>query len=130
MVHAISLYKIVVSEDCCEPSFQRGVQSFRRFLVFWSKTGFSKGGSKNRLSHFLYCGCWWMLLLDYKNGMAKNSKTRFFATPFLREGKGRKEERGQRSKKTPFPHKTSWGLKNGQEVVPPFWAQNFNFQIC
>ena len=36
--------KNVVSEDCCEPSFQKGVQSFRRFLVFWSKSRFSKKG--------------------------------------------------------------------------------------
>ena len=49
------------------------------------------------------------------------------ATPFSREGKGRKEERGQRSKNTIFTP-IILGLKNGQEVVPPFFGpQNLNF---
>ena len=70
-----------------------------------------------------------MLLLDYEKGVAKSPiKLDFFVTPSLREGKGRKEERGQRSKTTPpFLHCFYWGLKNGQEVVPPFWAQKFQF---
>ena len=64
-----------------------------------------------------------MLLLDYKRGWPKNPiKQGFFATPFLREGKGRREERGQRSKKHHHFYTVFWGLKNGQEVVPPFWA--------
>ena len=78
-----------------------------------------------------------MLLLDYEErGWQKNPiKQGFFfvATPFLREGKGRKEERGQRSKKTPqFLHQNVFGgLRNGQEVVPPFWGPKIPiFQVC
>ena len=39
--------KIVVSDDFSEPSFQRCVQSFRCFLVFWSEKGFSNRSGKN-----------------------------------------------------------------------------------
>ena len=91
--------KIVVSEDFSEPSFQRGVQSFVAFWCFGPKTGFSKRGWQ-KLPFAIFCsgGCCFMLLLDCKKGGGKKPyKTRFFfATPFLREGKGRKEERGQR----------------------------------
>ena len=66
-----------------------------------------------------------MLLLDHKKGVAKKTiKKVFFATPFLREGKGEKK-REARCQKT-FLH-CFWGLKNGQEVVPPFWAPKFQF---
>ena len=53
--------KIGVTEDFLEPSFQRGVQSFRCFLVFWSE---------NRL-YFCSGACCFMLLLDYKKGSDK-----------------------------------------------------------
>ena len=70
-----------------------------------------------------------MLLIEYEQGVQKKPlKQGLFGHLFLREGKGRKEERGQRSKNTPpFFHQTFWGLKNGQEVVPPFWAPKFQF---
>ena len=70
-----------------------------------------------------------MLLLDYKTGVAKQTyKTRFFATPFLREGKGRKEERVAEVKTPPFfTPKHFWALKKGEEVVPPFWDPKCQF---
>ena len=34
----------LASEDSCPQSFQRGVQSFRRFLVFWFKNRLFKKG--------------------------------------------------------------------------------------
>ena len=70
--------KIVVSEDFCEPSFQRMVQSFRRFLVFWSKNRFfRKGVAKFAFAIFCSGGCWWMLLVNHKKGVEKTYKTRF-----------------------------------------------------
>ena len=61
MVHIISLNKIVVSEDFSEPIFQRGVQSFRRFLVFLvqKQVFFKKGRAKIAFFIFLF---WWLLV--------------------------------------------------------------------
>ena len=42
--HHFGPIKIVVSEDCCEPSFHRGVQSFRRYLCFGPKNRLFKKG--------------------------------------------------------------------------------------
>ena len=52
--------KIVISEDFSETSFQRGVQSFRCFLVLWSKNRLFKKGVAN----YAFCNClfWWLLL--------------------------------------------------------------------
>ena len=113
-----------------EPSFQRGVQSFRLFVFFLVQKQARKRWQKLGFSFFCSGACCFMLLLEYKKGGGKNTLQNqvSFATPFLREGKGRKEERGQRSKKTsPLFHRKVWGLKNGQEVVPPFWAPKFQF---
>ena len=69
-----------------------------------------------------------LLLDDEKGGWPKNPINQGFfcsATLFLRGGNGGKEQRGQRSKKTPpFLHKMFWGLKSVQVVVPPFSAPN------
>ena len=74
----------MVSEDFCEPSFQRGVQSFRRFLVFWSKNRFLKKGMV-AIPFFNFCagGCWRMLLLGDEKGVAKKNlqNTGFFGHP-------------------------------------------------
>ena len=66
--------KIVVSDDFSEPSFQRGVQSFRFcFWCFGPKTGFSKKRwQKLLLCNFLFWWLYFMLLLDYKKGGGKN----------------------------------------------------------
>ena len=123
--------KIVASEDFSEPRFQRGVQSFRCFLVFWSKNRLSKREWQT-LPFAIFCsgGCCCVLLLDYKKGGGKNYKTRFFATPFLREGKGRKEERCQRSKTPPFLHQKVWALQRGRRLFHPLGPKISIFQIC
>ena len=66
-----------------------------------------------------------MLALDYKKGQ-KPVKQGLSVTPFLRGGKGRKEERCQRLKTRSFY--TFWGgIKSGQEVVPAFWGPTFSY---
>ena len=94
--------KIVVSEDFSEQVFRGGCKVFVGFWRFGPKPVFSERVWQ-KFAFAVVCsgGCWWMLLLDYKKGVAQNPiKQVFFATPFLREGKGRKEKRGQRSKNT------------------------------
>ena len=101
--------KRVVSEDFCERSFQRGCEVIVAFWSFGPKTGFSKRGWQTLPFSISWSGgCWWMLLVDYKKGMAKKT---YQTIPFLREGKGRQEERGQRSKKKHHFYTVFWGLK-------------------
>ena len=117
--------KIVVSEDFCEPSLQRGVQSFRRFLVFWSKNRlFRKRMVAIPFFNFLF---WW-LLVDvctrvYKKGEAKKPyKTSFFFchSPLERRKRVKRRERPEVKKDTTI-------FTNGLDVVPHFWAPKFQF---
>ena len=119
--------KVVVSEDFSETSFQRGVQSFCRFVVFWSKNRFKI--AKFGFAFFCSGGCCFMLLLDNKKGAwQKQIKQGFFATPVLeRRKREKRRERPEVKNNTPFFHQIFWGLKKGQEVVPPFWAPKFQF---
>ena len=80
--------KTGVSEDSCEPSFQRGVQSYRHFLVLWSKSGlFKKGMVAICLFSVLFWWLLWMLLLDSKKGWQKD------LVFFLREERAKRSER-------------------------------------
>ena len=114
--------KIVVSEAFCEPGFQRGVQSYRSFLVLWSKNGFLKKGVAN--ISFFNVWLWWLLVdvsIRYKKGVVKKTiKHGCFCHRHLERRKREKRRERPEVKKTPFLH--FWGLKNGQEVVPPLWA--------
>ena len=80
-------------------------------------------------SFFCSGACCFMLLLQYTKGVAKKTyKTRFLATPFLREGKGRQEEKGQRSKKHHhFSIKHSGALKTGRKLFHLVRPPNFSF---
>ena len=53
VVRTISTINIVVSEDFCKLSFQEGIQSSHRFLVFWFKNRLFKRGRGDG-SHFLF----------------------------------------------------------------------------
>ena len=109
--------------------FREGCKVFVGFWCLGPKIGFSKGGWwPSPFSIFCSGGCWWMLLLDYKRGVAKKAyKTKILATPFLRERKGCKEERGQRSKKAPpFLHCFLGALKNA-ESSSTFLGPKFQF---
>ena len=66
---------MLVSDDFCESGFQRGVQSFRRFLVFWSKNRLFKKGmvAIPFFSFFVLVvvgGCYYEIL---KKGLAKTT---------------------------------------------------------
>ena len=101
MVHIIFPIKVVVSEDYGQRRFREGFKIVVAFWCFGSKTGFFKKGMI-AIPFFNFCcgDCWWMLVPDYKKGGGKITyKMAFLATPFLRGGKGWKEERGQVSKK-------------------------------
>ena len=91
--------KTVVPRIVMNQAFRKGS---RVFVAVWQQ-----------LPSLCLCsgGCWWMSLLDYKEGGGKRKpiKQGFFATPFLREGKGRKEERGQRSNKQHHFYTVFWG---------------------
>ena len=63
--------KIVVSEDFCEPSSQRGAKLSPLSGVLVQNRFFKKGVAKIAFFIFCYGGCWWMLLLNYKKGVAK-----------------------------------------------------------
>ena len=67
-----------------------------------------------------------MLLLDYKGGGKKPIKQGFFAT-LLERRKREKRRESPNVKKDHHFHTVFWGLKNGQEVVPSFWAPTFQF---
>ena len=62
MVHIIPLYKIWVSEDLFEPSFQRGVQSFHFSGVLVQKQALKRSG-KNCIFHLfvlvLFASCYY-----------------------------------------------------------------------
>ena len=101
----------------------------RVFVAFWwfgPKTGFSK-----RDGIFCSGGCWCMLLLDCRKGGGKKAyKTRFFFFwhPFLEKRKREKRREGPEVKKNTTIFTLFLGsLKNGQEVVPPFWAPKCQF---
>ena len=91
----------MISEDCCEASFQRGGAEFSSLSGVLVPNRFFKKGVAKIACFIFFCsgGCWWMLVLDYKKGVAKHYKTRFFCHPLLREGKGEKtrEARGQKN---------------------------------
>ena len=66
-----------------------------------------------------------MLVLDYTKGVAKQrTKQGFSCHPLLERRKRVKRRERPEVKKTIFTL-FYWGFQNGQEVVPPFWATNF-----
>ena len=67
-------------------------------------------------------------MLDDKKRVANNLQTRGFCHPFLERRKRGKKKRPEVKKKHPIF--TFFGVKNGQEVVLPFWAQKYIFIRC
>ena len=112
--HRFSLIKVVFLEDVCEPSFQRGVQMFRRFLVFWSKNRIIKKGMV-AIPFFKVFVFSWCLLVDVSTRLLKEcdkktTKRFFFSTPFLRERKRVEKKTEVTGQKTPpFLHCFFWG---------------------
>ena len=89
---------------------------------------FQEGGGKIAFLIFCSGGCWWMLLLDSKQGGGKKTiKPRFFCHPLLERRQREKRRERPEVKKTPPFLLCFLGLKNGQEVVPPFWAAKFRY---
>ena len=110
--------KVVVSEDFCCTSFQRGVQSFCFFLVFWLKNRFlNKAMVAIPFFPFFGCGvlgrCWYWIS---RKGMAKKTyKSFFFGHPLLERRKRVKiRERPEVQKYTTILH-VFGGLKSGRK---------------
>ena len=127
--HHFPPIKQVISEDFCKSSFQRGVQSSRRLLVFWSKNRLLK---KGMLAIPLFAFLFWWLLVDvttrwWERGWPKKSyKTRFsFCHPLLERRKRGKRRESLEVKKHHHFYTIFEGLKSVQEVVPPFWPPKF-----
>ena len=123
--HHFALQKQWFSEDFCEPNFRGGCRVFVAFWCLGPKQAFRKGDGSHPLFNFLF---WW-LLVDVTT--KKPYKIRSFCHPLLERRKGEKRRERPEVKKTPPFLQCFFGLKNGQEVVPPFWAPKFQFfKIC
>ena len=95
---------------------ERGAKFSSLSGVLVQKHAFQKGdGSHPLFSIFCYGGCWWMLVLDSKKGMAKNYTTRVVLPPPLeKEDKGEKKREARGQKTPPFLH-CFWALKTGRK---------------
>ena len=69
-----------------------------------------------------------MLVLDYKKGVAEKKpyKTRYFCHRLLERKRVKRIETERERERGQKHGLFIGGLKNGQGVVPPFWAQRFH----
>ena len=85
-------YKRVVSEDFCGDNHERGVPSFRCFLVFWLRNSFLEKWMV--AIAFSICWLWWLVVdfgtrLEERGWQQKKLNKGFLPPPFLR-GEGLK----------------------------------------
>ena len=99
--------------------------------VLVQKQAVQKGMVAIPFFNFCSGGCWWMLLLDYKKGGGKKPTKKFVCHPLLQRRKREKRrEMPEVKQNTTIFALSFWCLKDGQEVVPPFWAPNLQLNTC
>ena len=108
--------KIGVSEDFLNQVFRGVCRVFFFFLGVLVQKQASRKWQKLDFSFLFLCLLLHVTTRHKKGWQKRNYKVRVFGPPpFLREGQGRKEERGQRSKKHHhFSIKNVWALKRAR----------------